>query len=381
MPKSRSAIRFNDRAAHNNRIIALSFLPNDQRLLSASYDKAVSQWNLATGQADPGLDLKHPQQVSSMDVSTDGKLVVTTCFDGVVRLWNVETAQVVQEFRPEGRVLTLLANVSKQFASKKVTNDTLEKAWNLINPEANYQEFMEQGGWSQGVDQLLSQIPEQLGNLHESPRELAQKLADLFTGVSANDLLLPATSSAAISPDNRYIVATNRADRIVHGWHRSGDSYDQPVPFLIDDEVSDAWSATFSPVKTRTDLVVLGFSDARQWNLNTDPNNNSPCDRFDHIERPRRSGVGILLSEWRPARHRSQGQSRPRLERENRTGPGEAPRGAHRTCERRDLGAQIPGAKRGRAIHPHRERRSHRRSVETYGRGAGDLQGGSRPRL
>ena len=264
--------RFDDRNAHIDRIIALSFLPNDGRLLSASYDKAVSQWDMTTGQAVVRRDLRHPQQVSSMDLSADGKFVVTTCFDGVVRLWNVETAQVVQEFRAEGQVSTLIANVAKQFASKRPANDTLERAWKLINPEVSYQEFLERGGWNQGVDQLLTQIPEKLDTLRQPPRNLAQKLADLFPGVSANDMLLPATSAAAISPDNRYIVVTNRSDRIVHGWHRSGDSYDQPVAFLIDDGL-DAWSTAFSPDKTRTDLVILGFSDARQWKLNTTPDN------------------------------------------------------------------------------------------------------------
>ena len=44
---------------------------------------------------------------------------------------------------------------------------------------------------------------------------------------------------------------TNRADRIVHGWHLSGDSYDQPTAFLIDDGL-EAWSAAFSPVASET---------------------------------------------------------------------------------------------------------------------------------
>lgn len=271
----RRMVRFQDRYAHNRRITGLAFLPNDNRLVSSSYDKAVTVWDVATGEPLPRLEMIHPREVSSMGLTADGRLLVTTCFDNVVRLWNVETAQVVRELKPEGRVLSLLENVRNQFALKKHPNDTLMRAWQRINPDADYQQFLEQGGWEQGVEQLLTQIPEKLGSLKKPPRELAEQLADLFAGVSANDLLLASTTSASISPDGRYVVTANRIDRIVHGWRLPANpaSNAEAVTFQLDDDL-DAWATAFSPARARTDVVILGFSDARQWKL-TETENNS----------------------------------------------------------------------------------------------------------
>jgi WD40 repeat protein len=64
------------------------------------------------------------------------------------------------------------------------------------------------------------------------------------------------------------VVATNRVDQIVHGWHLPADpaAGAKLVDFTLDDGL-DAWAVAFSPAKMRTDFVVLGFSDARQWQV------------------------------------------------------------------------------------------------------------------
>ncbi len=270
----RAVIRFQNRYAHNERIVALRFLPNDQRLLSASMDKSITQWNTTTGQPVNGWELSHPKGVTSMDVTPDGKWVATTCDDNVVRLWSVDQRQVVKELRPEGRVTTLVANVLNVFISRSAEEKDLKAAWKLINPDANYEEFLALGGWEQGVDELVTQIPQQLGDLKKPPRELAGKLADLITGISREDLLLPSTRSVAVSPDGRYIAVANRDDRITHGWRLSANpnAQTQPVSFVVDDD-RDVWSVAFSPAEARTDLAVLGFSDARQWMLVPDAKN------------------------------------------------------------------------------------------------------------
>ena len=77
---------------HNGSITALRFTPDGKRLVTASGDHTCGQWDLATGEEQRQLVLKHPEWVSSLDLSADGKLALTTCDDGSARLWRLADA-------------------------------------------------------------------------------------------------------------------------------------------------------------------------------------------------------------------------------------------------------------------------------------------------
>ena len=51
------------------------------------------QWDIATGEELKQLVLKHPEYVSSLDLSPDGTLAITTCDDGTARVWRLADAQ------------------------------------------------------------------------------------------------------------------------------------------------------------------------------------------------------------------------------------------------------------------------------------------------
>ena len=261
--------------AHNARVVALRFLPDDGRLLSAGHT-IVAQWDLSTYQEVDRLRLSHPKEVRSMALTPNGRWLVTTCFDdkvpGVIRLWNVEDAKIVNKFRPQGWVRTLVRNLQSQFYTKntkKVPNETMRKAFELLAPQGDYEKFLQSGDWQQDLDQLVSRIPSEVQNLKSPPKKLAEKLAELIPGVSADDLLLAQTNSVAISPDGKYIAATNRFDRITYVWRLSANpAADQKrKPFILDDslESREVWAAAFSDSSEQTELAVLGMSDARLW--------------------------------------------------------------------------------------------------------------------
>lgn len=268
----RMLVRFDDQKAHLEGIVAVHFLAGDQRLLTAGREGTVTQWNLANAQAVKGTDLRHPAGVTSFCVTPDGKRAVTTCNDTIVRLWNLEANQTVREFRPFGFSETLLTNVQRQFQKKTVNNQTLQQAWELFQPNADVPKFLKQGGWNQSVAVLMAALPDHLDNLQSPPRELAQKLAALFDNVTAEDLLSASTSSAAISPDGFYIAVANRTDDIVHVWRLPKDANSNVIASHIDDN-RQVSAVVFSPLKIRTEMAVLGFSDARPWRLITTAEN------------------------------------------------------------------------------------------------------------
>ena len=91
-----------DRRAHTRNFKALLFHPDGKRLFSASDDNTIIPWDVATGNEDSSMRLKHPDVVSSMDISPDGKRLFSTCADGAARLWDLATGKESRKFAVQG---------------------------------------------------------------------------------------------------------------------------------------------------------------------------------------------------------------------------------------------------------------------------------------
>ena len=83
---------------HSRRITAAAFLPDGSRLLTASLDNTVAQWNLKSGQEMVSLILKHPRGVTSMALVPERGQLVTASDDGKLRLWEVDEPRLLVEF-------------------------------------------------------------------------------------------------------------------------------------------------------------------------------------------------------------------------------------------------------------------------------------------
>ncbi len=83
---------------HTESIVALAWLAGD-RALSASADRTVAQWNLATGEELTDRVLRHPAGLTSLAVSHDAQWAVTTCGDDQVRVWHLADAKLERSYR------------------------------------------------------------------------------------------------------------------------------------------------------------------------------------------------------------------------------------------------------------------------------------------
>ena len=88
---------------HNGSITGLRFTPDGKRLITASGDHTCGQWDVDSGEEDRQLALKHADWVSSLDLSADGKLALTTCEDGVARLWRLADAKLLSATKSPGK--------------------------------------------------------------------------------------------------------------------------------------------------------------------------------------------------------------------------------------------------------------------------------------
>ncbi len=88
---------------HSGPITAIRFAPDGRPLITASGDHTCGQWDIASGEEIRQLVLKHPEWVTSLDVSRDGALAISTCDDGMARLWRLTDAAKLAEVKSAGR--------------------------------------------------------------------------------------------------------------------------------------------------------------------------------------------------------------------------------------------------------------------------------------
>jgi len=82
------------------RISAIVYIANGARILTASSDHTVGQWNAATHELMGDMFLKHPASVLTMRSIPGDRLIVTSCSDKILRIWDTESAKVVFEIGP-----------------------------------------------------------------------------------------------------------------------------------------------------------------------------------------------------------------------------------------------------------------------------------------
>jgi WD40 repeat protein len=82
---------------HDTDVNSVSFDPTTSKRLATTFDTVARIWDLPGGKS---RDLKHPDAVNSAQFTLKGDAVLTTCGDGLARLWSTETWQVLHQSTP-----------------------------------------------------------------------------------------------------------------------------------------------------------------------------------------------------------------------------------------------------------------------------------------
>ncbi len=82
---------FNGHAGPVNKAV---FSPDESHVLTTSNDTTARLWNAMNGAEV--RQFPHPDRVQGADFTSDGRLVATGCRDGRIRVWRVETGELVR---------------------------------------------------------------------------------------------------------------------------------------------------------------------------------------------------------------------------------------------------------------------------------------------
>ena len=180
---------------HTHTVDSVKFLPDGQRLLSASWDGTIRLWDLGTGGEAQRYNIPHeagsaPPRVYMIELLPDGQQFVSGSQDGVIRLWDIASGEILREYHGH----------SAQVNGVHISGD------GKLMASAS-------GGWDSNGDDSTAR----LWNVETG------ELLQTFEGFGHF------VNYARISPDNSYIISTSWDDSVRMWDIESGEEVRQFV--------------------------------------------------------------------------------------------------------------------------------------------------------
>lgn len=199
---------------HDAAVNAVQFLSGGDKALSAGDDGILRLWNLRTGELVHAFT-GHEAKIVALAISDDGKLAVTASWDRTARLWNLETLDagpVLQGHTgPVNAVAFALGNDPQ--AVFTASYDGSVRSWKL--PSGEFTRKVYDHGW--GIN-CLARLPGG-GELLFGALNGATGILDIEKG-EVTKVLIPHEGpvlSIAIGPQGR-LLATGGGDGGVNVW-------------------------------------------------------------------------------------------------------------------------------------------------------------------
>jgi hypothetical protein len=116
--------------AHTDWVRCLSFTPNNQTLISGSFDQSIKLWNMADGKMLHDLQ-DHHKGVFALAVSADGKTLASGSWDETIKLWNISSGELISNLSGHTASVRSLATSPDNQLLVSGSFDNTVRVWQL----------------------------------------------------------------------------------------------------------------------------------------------------------------------------------------------------------------------------------------------------------
>ncbi|KAK4646181.1 hypothetical protein QC761_0040130 [Podospora bellae-mahoneyi] len=197
---------------HGLSVRAVAFSPDGTTLASASYDQTVRLWDVATGEHQRTLE-GHGDWVTAVAFSPDGTTLASASEDQTVRLWDVATGEHQRTLEGDGHLVTAVAFSPDGTTLASASRDQTVRLWDVATGE--HQRTLEgHGHWVTAV----AFSPDGT-TLASASYDQTVRLWDVATGEHQRTLKGHGLSvrAVAFSPDGTTLASTSH-DKTVRLW-------------------------------------------------------------------------------------------------------------------------------------------------------------------
>ncbi|MEH2024493.1 serine/threonine-protein kinase [Nostoc sp.] len=200
---------------HSSDVNSVAFSPDGITLGSASDDKTIKLWNLASGKEIRTLE-GHSNWIWTIAFSPDSKTLASGSADKTIKLWNLETGKLTRTLQGNSDGVTSVAFSpdGKTLASGSASKDMKIKLWNLETGKL----IRTLEGHTSGVASVVFSPDGK--TLASGSWDKTIKLWNLETGKLIRTLEGNAESilSVAFAPDG-VILASGSKDKTIKLWN------------------------------------------------------------------------------------------------------------------------------------------------------------------
>jgi WD40 repeat protein len=193
---------------HEGEVTLAAFSPDGRFIATVSTDKAVRIWK-AEGSGPPVI-LRHEGAVTSAAFSPDGQSIVTTSNDETARVWKVDGSGQPVLFRHEGAVTSATFSPDGQ---SLVTHSSSGAAWIWKSNGSGLPRQLHPGNVRSVISITFSPDGRYLLSISSDPFQLTSRTVQIWKADAPGEpptlMEIEGLTSAAFSPDSRYVVITS----------------------------------------------------------------------------------------------------------------------------------------------------------------------------
>ncbi|XXY54588.1 AAA family ATPase [Sorangium sp. So ce269] len=117
---------------HSDRVNACAVSPDGQRIVSASSDSTLKVWDLASGKLLSTLE-GHSDRVNACAVSPDGQRIVSASSDSTLKVWDLASGKLLSTLEGHSGEVNALAVSPDGQRIVSASNDKTLKVWDLAS--------------------------------------------------------------------------------------------------------------------------------------------------------------------------------------------------------------------------------------------------------